>query len=160
MQHVDTMLHARWIIPIEPANALYENYTLVIDAGKIVNCLPTDEANTRYQSDDVLNMTTHALLAGFVNAHTHAAMSLMRGIADDLPLMDWLENHIWPLEQKWMSEEFVRDGTDLAIAEMLRGGTTCFNDMYFFPDVAAEQAIKRGMRGVCGMRGVSKKAQT
>ena len=150
MQHVDTLLHARWIIPIEPANALYENYTLVIDAGKIVDCLPTDEANTRYQSDNVLNMTTHALLAGFVNAHTHAAMSLMRGIADDLPLMDWLENHIWPLEQKWMSEEFVRDGTDLAIAEMLRGGTTCFNDMYFFPDIAAEQTIKRGMRGVFG----------
>ena len=150
MQHVDTLLHARWIIPIEPANALYENYTLVMDAGKILDCLPTEEAKIRYESDAVLNMTKHALLAGFVNAHTHAAMSLMRGIADDLPLMDWLENHIWPLEQKWMNEEFVRDGTDLAIAEMLRGGTTCFNDMYFFPDVAAEQAIKRGMRGVFG----------
>ena len=87
MQHVDTLLHARWIIPIEPANALYENYTLVMNAGKILDCLPTDEAKTRYQSNDVLNMTTHALLAGFVNAHTHAAMSLMRGIADDLSLI-------------------------------------------------------------------------
>jgi len=78
-------------------------------------------------------------------------MSLMRGIADDLPLMDWLQNHIWPLEQKWMSEAFVRDGTDLAIAEMIRGGTTCFNDMYFFPDITAHQAIKQGMRASVGL---------
>lgn len=149
-QHVDTLLHARWMIPIEPADVIYEHYTLAIDAGRIVDCVPTHEARVRYQSRVALEMTTHALLPGFVNAHTHAAMSLLRGIADDLSLMDWLENHIWPLEQKWMSEEFVRDGTDLAIAEMLRSGTTCFNDMYFFPDVAAQQAIERGIRGVFG----------
>ncbi|MDD5753762.1 MAG: amidohydrolase family protein, partial [Methylococcales bacterium] len=136
MQNVDTLIHARWIIPIEPENAVYEHHSLVIYAGKILDLLPTEQAKQRYQSDDTIELNTHALTAGFVNAHTHAAMTLMRGIADDLPLMDWLQNHIWPLEQKWMDEEFVRDGTDLAIAEMLRGGTTCFNDMYFFPEVA------------------------
>ena len=141
MQNVDTLIHARWIIPIEPEHTVYENYSLAIYAGKILDLLPTEQANQRYQSDNTLDLKTHALTAGFVNAHTHAAMTLMRGIADDLPLMDWLQNHIWVLENKWMSEEFVRDGTDLAIAEMLRGGTTCFNDMYFFPDVAAKQAI-------------------
>ncbi len=151
MQTVDTLIHARWIIPIEPEHTVYEYHSLVIQAGKILDLLPTGQAKTRYQSDNTIELNTHALTAGFVNAHTHAAMTLMRGIADDLPLMDWLQNHIWPLEQKWMNEEFVRDGTDLAIAEMLRGGTTCFNDMYFFPEVAAKQAIQRGIRASLGL---------
>lgn len=151
MQTVDTLIHARWIIPIEPEHTVYEYHSLVIQAGKILDLLPTGQAKVRYQSDNTIELNTHALTAGFVNAHTHAAMTLMRGIADDLPLMDWLQNHIWPLEHKWMDEEFVRDGTDLAIAEMLRGGTTCFNDMYFFPDVAAKQAIQRGIRASLGL---------
>jgi 5-methylthioadenosine/S-adenosylhomocysteine deaminase len=90
-------------------------------------------------------------LPGLINSHTHAAMTLMRGIADDLHLMDWLQNHIWPLEQKWMSEAFVRDGTDLAIAEMIMGGTTCFNDMYFYPEITAGQAIQHGIRASIGL---------
>ncbi len=90
-------------------------------------------------------------MPGLINSHTHSSMSLMRGIADDLHLMDWLQNHIWPLEQKWVSEAYVRDGTDLAIAEMIRGGTTCFNDMYFFPEVTAHQAIHHGMRASIGL---------
>ena len=151
MQTVDTLIHARWIIPIEPEHTVYEHHSLAIQAGKILDLLPTEQAKARYQSDNTIELNTHALTAGFVNAHTHAAMTLMRGIADDLPLMDWLQNHIWPLEQKWMDEEFVRDGTDLAIAEMLRGGTTCFNDMYFFPEVAAKQAIQRGIRASLGL---------
>lgn len=151
MQNVDTLIHARWIIPIEPEHTVYENYSLAIYAGKILDLLPTEQAKRRYQSDNIIELNSHALTAGFVNAHTHAAMTLMRGIADDLALMDWLQNHIWVLENKWMSEEFVRDGTDLAIAEMLRGGTTCFNDMYFFPDVAAKQAIQRGIRASLGL---------
>lgn len=148
---VDTLIHARWIIPVEPESVTYENHTLVIDKGRIIDLQPTDVAKLMYQGTTTENLTTHALLPGFINCHTHAAMTLMRGIADDLPLMDWLQNHIWPLEQKWMSEAFVRDGTDLAIAEMILGGTTCFNDMYFFPNVTAQQAIQHGIRASVGL---------
>ncbi|NOS75894.1 MAG: TRZ/ATZ family hydrolase [Methyloglobulus sp.] len=148
---VDTLIHARWIIPVEPESVTYENHSLVIDKGRIIDLLPTDTAKHKYQGTTTENLSSHALLPGFINCHTHAAMTLMRGIADDLPLMDWLQNHIWPLEQKWMSEAFVRDGTDLAIAEMILGGTTCFNDMYFFPDVTAQQAIQHGIRACVGL---------
>ncbi|MGZ8152993.1 MAG: TRZ/ATZ family hydrolase [Methylovulum sp.] len=148
---VDTVIHARWIIPVEPASVTYEHHTLVINNGRIVDLLSTDLAIQKYQATTTENLQNHALLPGLINSHTHAAMTLMRGIADDLPLMDWLQNHIWPLEQKWMSEGFVKDGTDLAIAEMIRGGTTCFNDMYFFPDITAQQAIQYGMRACVGL---------
>ena len=148
---VDTLIHARWIIPVEPESVTYENHTLVIDKGRIIDLQPTDVAKLIYQGTTTENLNTHALLPGFINCHTHAAMSLMRGIADDLPLMDWLQNHIWPLEQKWMSEAYVKDGTDLAIAEMIMGGTTCFNDMYFFPDITAQQAIQNGIRASVGL---------
>ncbi|MEQ1739157.1 MAG: TRZ/ATZ family hydrolase [Methyloglobulus sp.] len=148
---VDTLIHARWIIPVEPESVTYEYHSLVIDKGRIIDLLPTDTAKHKYQSTTTENLSSHALLPGFINCHTHAAMTLMRGIADDLPLMDWLQNHIWPLEQKWMSDAFVRDGTDLAIAEMILGGTTCFNDMYFFPDVTAQQAIQHGIRACVGL---------
>ena len=148
---VDTLIHARWIIPVEPESVIYEDHTLVIDSGKIFDLLPTDLAKQKYQGTTTENLENHALLPGLINCHTHAAMTLMRGIADDLPLMDWLQNHIWPLEQKWMNEAFVKDGTDLAIAEMILGGTTCFNDMYFFPEVTAAQAIHHGIRAKVGL---------
>jgi len=148
---VDTLIHARWIIPVEPESVTYEHHTLVIDSGKIIDLLPTDFAKQKYQGTTTENLEDHALLPGLINCHTHAAMTLMRGIADDLPLMDWLQNHIWPLEQKWMSEAFVKDGTDLAIAEMILGGTTCFNDMYFFPEITAGQAIHHGIRAKVGL---------
>lgn len=148
---VDTLIHARWIIPVEPESVTYEHHTLVIDSGKIIDLLPTDLAKQKYQGTTTENLENHALLPGLINCHTHAAMTLMRGIADDLPLMDWLQNHIWPLEQKWMSEAFVKDGTDLAIAEMILGGTTCFNDMYFFPEITAGQAVHHGIRAKVGL---------
>jgi 5-methylthioadenosine/S-adenosylhomocysteine deaminase len=148
---VDTLIHARWIIPVEPESVTYEHHTLVIDSGNIIDLLPTGLAKQKYQGTVTEHRDNHALLPGLVNCHTHAAMTLMRGIADDLPLMDWLQNHIWPLEHQWMSEAFVKDGTDLAIAEMIRGGTTCFNDMYFFPDITAKQAIEHGIRATVGM---------
>ena len=148
---VDTLIHARWIIPIEPESVTYEYHSLAIDSGKIIDLLPTALANQKYQGTTTENLENHALLPGLINCHTHAAMTLMRGIADDLPLMDWLQNHIWPLEQKWMSEAFVKDGTDLAIAEMILGGTTCFNDMYFFPEITATQAIHHGIRAKVGL---------
>ncbi len=148
---VDTLIHARWIIPVEPESVTYEHHSLVIDSGKIIDLLPTELAKQKYQGKTTENLGNHALLPGLINCHTHAAMTLMRGIADDLPLMDWLQNHIWPLEHQWMSEAFVRDGSDLAIAEMILGGTTCFNDMYFFPDVTAAQAIHHGIRATVGL---------
>ena len=148
---VDTLIHARWIIPVEPESVTYEHHSLVIDSGKIIDLLPTELAKQKYQGETTENLDNHALLPGLINCHTHAAMTLMRGIADDLPLMDWLQNHIWPLEHQWMSEAFVRDGSDLAIAEMILGGTTCFNDMYFFPDVTAAQAIHHGIRATVGL---------
>jgi 5-methylthioadenosine/S-adenosylhomocysteine deaminase len=148
---VDTLIHARWIIPVEPESVTYEHHSLAIDGGKIIDLLPTELAKQKYQGTITENLQDHALLPGLINCHTHAAMTLMRGIADDLPLMEWLQQHIWPLEQKWMSEEFVKDGTDLAIAEMILGGTTCFNDMYFFPEVTARQAIRHGIRAKVGL---------
>jgi 5-methylthioadenosine/S-adenosylhomocysteine deaminase len=98
-----------------------------------------------------LILKNHILIPGLINAHTHAAMSLMRGLADDLPLMRWLEDHIWPAEAKHVSRQFVYDGTLLACAEMLRGGVTCFNDMYFFPEAAIEAALASGMRSAHGL---------
>ncbi len=148
---VDLVIQARWIIPVEPESVIYENYSLVINDGKIVDLLPQQTALEQFQPQSLQTLATHALIPGLINCHTHASMTLLRGIADDLHLMDWLQNHIWPLEKKWVGESFVRDGTDLAIAEMIRGGTTCFNDMYFFPDVAAHQAIHHGIRASAGL---------
>ncbi len=151
MQTVDTLLKARWIIPVEPPNAVLEYYTVAIDRGRILDIVPTVDANMRYQARTSLNLDVHALIPGLINAHTHAAMSLFRGLADDLPLMTWLQDHVWPAEGRWVNEAFCYDGTLLAIAEMLRGGVTCFNDMYFFPEVAARAAIAAGMRACVGL---------
>ena len=148
---VDTIINARWIIPVEPHEVVLEHHALVIHEGNILDILPQQQAREKYQTSQLENLAEHALMPGFINAHTHVAMTLFRGIADDLPLMDWLEKHIWPLEKKWANEAFVRAGTDLAIAEMLRGGTTCFNDMYFFPEITAHQAIQHGMRANIGL---------
>ncbi|PKM12996.1 MAG: N-ethylammeline chlorohydrolase [Gammaproteobacteria bacterium HGW-Gammaproteobacteria-3] len=149
--HIDTLLNARWIIPVEPESVTYEHHSLAIDNGRIIDLLPTVEALQKYQVESIENLEHHTLLPGLINSHSHAAMTLLRGIADDLHLMDWLTHHIWPLEQKWVGEAFVRDGVDLAIAEMIRGGTTCFNDMYFFPEIAAQQAIHHGIRAGIGL---------
>jgi 5-methylthioadenosine/S-adenosylhomocysteine deaminase len=144
--NIDTLINARWIIPVEPDNTVYEYHSLAINGGKITGILPTEEARQKYTAVDEINLESHALIPGLINCHTHAAMTLFRGLADDLPLMDWLNNHIWPAEQRWVNPEFVEDGTRHAIAEMIRGGTTCFNDMYFFPDKVAETAVESGIR--------------
>lgn len=151
MQKIDTLIHARWIIPVIPDDTLLEDYCLAIHKGRIADCLPQTEAEIRYQARHQVKLTQHALIPGLINAHTHSPMSLLRGLADDLPLMEWLEGYIWPAESQWVSEAFVRDGALLAIAEMLRGGITCFNDMYFFPEVVAQVAAEAGMRAVMGM---------
>lgn len=148
---IDTLILARWIIPVEPEGLALENHALAIRAGRIVELLPAAEALTKYQPARLEELPRHALIPGLINAHTHAGMTLLRGIADDQPLQEWLHNHIWPLEQRWVSEAFVRDGTDMAMAEMLRGGITCFNDMYFYPEITARQVIQCGMRASVGM---------
>lgn len=149
--HIDTLIKARWIIPVEPHAKVYENHAIALQGGKIVDILPVDQSIADFQPGHIEDFPSHALIPGLVNAHTHAAMSLLRGSADDLPLMEWLEDHIWPLERRFGGESFVRDGTDLALAEMLRGGVTCFNDMYFYPDITARQVIQSGMRATLGM---------
>jgi len=151
MQSVDTLLHARWVIPVEPDNVVLEHHSIAIGDGRILDLLPSAEARQRYRADTDVGLADHVLIPGLINAHTHAAMNLMRGLADDLPLMTWLNEHIWPTEARWISEEFIHDGTQLAIAEMLRGGVTCFNDMYFHPDITARVAAQAGMRAVVGL---------
>ena len=150
-QAVDTLLHARWVIPVEPDLACLEHTSLALRAGRIVDILPTAAARARYTSNDTVELPTHALIPGLINAHTHAAMSLFRGLSDDLALMDWLTKHIWPAEAKWVSPEFVRDGVRLAAAEMLKSGTTCLNDMYFFPEDAAGVLREAGLRACLGL---------
>jgi 5-methylthioadenosine/S-adenosylhomocysteine deaminase len=151
MQSVDSLLEARWVIPIVPSNTVYENYSIVIDQGKIIALLPTSEAKNQYHSANTLTFTDHVLLPGLVNAHTHSPMVLFRGLADDLTLMDWLEHHIWPAEKAFVNAEFIRDGMQLAMAEMLCSGTTCFNEHYFFPEVAAEAITAAGLRARVGL---------
>lgn len=143
---VDTRINARWIIPVVPSGTVLNEHALLIQGDRIEAILPQDEADQHYRARETLNLNDHVLLPGLVNAHGHAAMSLMRGMADDLPLMTWLNDHIWPAEAKFVSPEFIADGTRLAIAEMLRTGTTCFSDMYFFPEVAAQTASDVGIR--------------
>jgi 5-methylthioadenosine/S-adenosylhomocysteine deaminase len=151
MNTVDTLLHCRWIAPVEPVAQVLEQHTLVVHEGRILDLLPSDQARAIYRAETEHELDSHLLTPGFVNAHTHAAMSLLRGLADDLPLHEWLNGHIWPAESRWVNEEFVHDGTQLAIAEMLRCGTTCFNDMYFFPNIAARAAVSCGMRACIGL---------
>lgn len=145
------LIAARWVVPVEPAQAVFENHAVAVRDGRIEAVLPLAEAAVRYADFERVDLPAHALIPGLVNAHTHAAMTLLRGIADDLPLMRWLEEHIWPLEAKHVSPQFVRDGTLLACAEMLRGGITCFNDMYFFPEAALEAVLEAGMRAALGI---------
>ena len=148
---IDLIIEAKWIIPVEPANLVLENHSIAIDRGRIVAILQQSEAKSQFTPKEIKKLPEHILIPGLVNLHTHAAMTLMRGLADDLPLMDWLQNHIWPTEAKHVSPQFVHDGTVLACAEMLRGGITCFNDMYFFPKAAATAALAMGMRAAIGL---------
>jgi 5-methylthioadenosine/S-adenosylhomocysteine deaminase len=151
MQTIDTLISARWVIPVEPDGKTLDHHSIAVLGGNIFEVLPTVDAVKHYRATETVDLPYHAVIPGLINAHTHAAMSLFRGLADDLPLMDWLNNHIWPAEAKWVSPDFVRDGTELAVAEMLKSGTTCFSDMYFFPDVTARVCHDAGMRACVGL---------
>lgn len=148
---VDLLIEARWVLPIIPSNVLLEYATVVINKGVIVEITSINEARLKYVASDTISVDDHVLMPGLINLHTHAGMTLMRGLADDLPLMPWLKDHIWPAEQQILSARFVHDGTLLACAEMLQGGVTTFNDMYFYPSAAAEATNKAGMRAQLGL---------
>lgn len=150
-QDIDLLIEASWILPVEPDGKLLEQHSVAVNAGRILDVLPSQAANIRFRARSHTRLEGQILIPGLVNLHTHAAMALFRGIADDLPLMDWLSNHVWPAEGQHVSEQFIYDGTLLACAEMLRGGITCFNDMYFFPEQAGRAAIKAGMRAALGV---------
>jgi len=151
MEQVDLLIHARWVLPIEPYGAVLEQHALAVRDGRIVALLPSAAATTRFAATEVVHRDHHALLPGLVNAHTHLAMTLLRGLADDLPLARWLNDHVWPAEARWISHEFVRDGAALALAESVRSGVCCVNDMYFFPDATAQAAVQAGVRASLGI---------
>lgn len=149
--HAELLIHAEWILTVDPENRQLTDHAVAIADGRIQAILPYEEAKRAIQAEQTVELPGHVLIPGLINAHTHAAMSLLRGLADDLPLMTWLHEHIWPTEQRWVDADFVADGTRLAVLEMLRGGVTCYNDMYFHPEVSAQVTAEAGMRAVIGM---------
>lgn len=151
IKSVDLVIIARWVLPIVPNNTVLEHYAVVVHQGVIVDVCPASVIAERFTAGETVHLDEHVLMPGLINLHTHAAMSLMRGLADDVSLMPWLEKHIWPAEQMVVSTPFVYGGTLLACAEMLSGGVTTFNDMYFFPEASIQAATQIGMRAHIGL---------
>ena len=150
-RQVDLIIEVRWVVPVLPRNQVLEHQAVVIHQGSIVELTPLESSRTRYSASKTVALTEHVLIPGLINLHTHVGMTLMRGLADDIPLMPWLQNHIWPAEQQVVSEKFVRDSALFGCAEMLAGGVTCFNDMYFYPQSTAEAVLQAGMRAQLGL---------
>lgn len=150
-QPVDLIIEARWVVPVEPHAQVLEDHAVVVNDDCIVALLPIEQARAAYAPRETVALQEHALIPGLINSHTHNPMTLLRGLADDLPLMVWLQEHIWPAEAKVIGPEFVRDGVELAVAEMLRGGTTCANENYFFPDEIGATYRRMGFRAVVGL---------
>jgi 5-methylthioadenosine/S-adenosylhomocysteine deaminase len=142
----DLLISAKWVIPVQPKGVILKDHCVAVRGGKIVSICTPEEAEKTIKAVETLQLANHALIPGLINAHGHSPMALMRGIADDVPLSEWLENAIWPLEEKFVSESFVLQGANLAIAEMIRSGTTCFADMYFYPDQVAKAALSANIR--------------
>jgi len=151
MEPIDTLVCARWVLPVEPDGTVLENHAVAVHAGRIVAVLPIEVARARYAPAELVSRPHHALLPGLVNAHTHAAMTLLRGRAENLPQAQWAQDVIAPIERRWVDPEYVRDGTELAIAEMVRGGVTCFGDMQLWPEVVARTAADLHMRVSIGL---------
>ncbi|MBB4844041.1 5-methylthioadenosine/S-adenosylhomocysteine deaminase [Paucibacter oligotrophus] len=141
-----TILKARWLLPMSPGSQVLNEHALVIQGERIAAILPWAQAAQQFPDAATVELGEHVLIPGLINAHTHSAMSLLRGVADDVPLMDWLNNHIWPLEKKWVSEDWTYQGSLLSACEALRGGVTYLNDMYFFPTAMARAALDSGLR--------------
>jgi 5-methylthioadenosine/S-adenosylhomocysteine deaminase len=151
MESVDTLVCARWVLPVEPDGPALTDHAVAIRSGRIVALLPIAQAKARYAAGETVERLHHVLMPGFVNAHTHAAMTLLRGRAENSSLGPWLRESIWPIERRWVDPEYVRDGTELAIAEMLRAGVTCFGDMHLWPEVVARTAAELHVRASVGL---------
>lgn len=151
MESIDTLITARWVVPIEPAGLVLEDHALAVHRGRIVAILPSAQAKARFSAAERIERPAHVLLPGFVNAHTRAAMTLLRGAAESSSFDFWLNHQVRPLEQRWMDADYVRDGTELAIADMLTSGTTCFADMHLFPEVVAQAASAAKIRACIGL---------
>lgn len=149
--HAELLIHAQWVLPVDPDDRQLPEHAVAIADGRILALLPSAEARRSITAAREIELPGHVLIPGLVNTHTHAAMTLMRGLADDLPLATWLHQHMWPAERRWVDARFVADGTRLAVLEMLRGGVTCYSDMYLFPEVAAQVTAEAGMRATIGM---------
>ncbi len=151
METCDLLIEAGFVVPVIPHAVVLGQHAVAVTAGVIVAVLPIEEARTRFAPAQVVSRPDGVLIPGLVNAHVHNPMTLLRGVADDLPLMQWLQGHIWPLEAQLIAPGFVADGVELSIAEMLRGGTTCCNENYFFPDVQAATYKRHGFRALIGL---------
>jgi 5-methylthioadenosine/S-adenosylhomocysteine deaminase len=150
-QLVDLIIEADWIIPVVPRGVVLEHHAVAIVDDRIVAIEPKNDIHQRYHAAQQFDLAHHVLIPGLINLHSHLGMTMMRGLADDLPLMDWLQNHIWKVEHEMLSERFVRDGALLGCAEMLKSGVTSFNDMYFYPQATAEATIQSGLRAHIGL---------
>ena len=151
MSSKSTLLCPKWLIPVQPSQTVLTEHAVLIEKETIKAVGKRERLIEQHPNADVVQLPDHALIPGLINAHGHSAMTLLRGIADDLPLETWLHDHIWPAEAKWVNEQFVEDGTKLAVAEMLLGGTTCFADMYFYPNISARVAQNMGIRAMVGL---------
>ena len=150
-QACDLLIEAGWVVPVEPHGVVLEDHAVAVSNGVIVAVLPRAEARARFQAAQVVSRPGSVLVPGLVNAHCHNPMTLLRGVADDLPLMTWLQQHIWPIEGQVIGPDFVADGIELAVAEMVRGGTTSCAENYFFPDVQAATYSRLGFRALVGL---------
>jgi len=150
MQEVDEVVSAGWVITVENDTVL-QDHSVVVHNGKILDIIPTSDVTTRYQAKTQTCIPDSALMPGFVNAHTHTPMTFLRGVSDDIPLREWLEGTIWPLEMKLCDNDFVRDGAELAVLEMIMGGVTTFNDMYWFPEAICDVVVRSGIRAAIGI---------
>ncbi|DAZ96161.1 TPA: hypothetical protein N0F65_009560 [Lagenidium giganteum] len=146
----DLIISAAHVVPVVPRNVVLKNHAVVVKDSRIIALLPRSEALEQFQATEVRDLKDHILMPGLVNGHGHSAMTLLRGLSDDKSLCEWLSEDIWPAEAKFVSPEFVHDGVTHAAAEMIRCGTTCVNDMYFFPAMTAKAFEEIGMRAVVG----------
>ncbi|HTM63972.1 MAG TPA: TRZ/ATZ family hydrolase [Gammaproteobacteria bacterium] len=151
MEKIDQLIHAKWIITCEDNNQILEDHAIAVKNGKIHSIVPGKDAEKKFDCTSTSTYSSHAIIPGLINSHTHLAMNVFRGLADDLELMDWLNNYIWPAEGKWVNQEMVSDASLMAMGEMIRCGTICFNDMYFFLDATAQAAERAGVRAHIGM---------
>ena len=151
MDRIDLLIEARWILPVLPRGAALEHHAVAIRDGRILALIPVAQARARFEARARVELASHVLLPGLVNAHTHGAMALLRGAGDDLPLERWLRERIWPIEKALVDGDFVRDGTRLAALEMLQGGVTTCNDMYFYPAESARALRSIGLRAAVGI---------